>query len=113
MRGRMGGMRGRMGGMRGRMGGMRGRGRGVEERGGRDITGSVRLKVSPSTASVFIDGTSVGTVSEFDGLTDHLKLSGGAHKIELRADGYHPYTGEITVTAGKTTTERVTLNKIK
>ena len=105
---------GRMGRGVGRMGGIGRRGtarRPAVDRNQGTATGSVRLKATPDTAMVYIDGALVGTAADFDGLTHHLQLGGGAHKIELRADGYASYAGEINVAAGKTTTERVTLKK--
>jgi len=76
-------------------------------------TGSIRLRVSPETAKVYIDGTLMGTVDDFNGLGHHLDLPAGQHQIELRADGYETYTGTIDVLVGKTMTERVSLNKKK
>lgn len=74
-------------------------------------TGSIRLKASPKDAKVYIDGALVGTVDDFDGLSDHLELDEGTYQLELRADGYQPYSGELEVVAGKTLTERVSLKK--
>jgi hypothetical protein len=81
------------------------------ERDSRREVGTIRLRVNPESAQVFIDGALVGTVDEFNGLKNHLELEGGTHKIELRADGYETYTGEITVAVGKTLTERIRLKK--
>lgn len=81
------------------------------ERETRREVGSIRLRVNPDAAQVYIDGALVGTVKEFSGLKNHLELDGGPHKIELRADGYETYTGEITVEVGKTLTERIRLKK--
>ena len=75
--------------------------------------GSIRLRANPDSAKVYVDGALVGTVDDFNGLRNHLELDGGTHKIELRADGYESYTGEITVEVGKTITERISLKKIK
>jgi hypothetical protein len=75
--------------------------------------GSIRLKASPKTASVYIDGALAGTVDDFDGLGDHLKLAAGTYQLELRAPGYETYTGELVVEPGKTLTERVSLKKTK
>lgn len=74
-------------------------------------TGSIRLRVSPSTAQVYIDGALVGTVEEFNGLSNHLELDAGTHQLELRAAGYETHQAQITVSADKTTTERATLKK--
>jgi hypothetical protein len=77
------------------------------------MTGSIRLKAKPSSASVYIDGALVGKIESFDGLNEGLELDGGTHTLEIRADGYEIYRGEIDVKVGKTLTERVSLKKIK
>lgn len=77
-------------------------------------TGSLRFKVSPDTADVYIDGAKVGTASEFDGLVSHhLVLESGTHQLELRADGYETYSAKVVVETGQTMTERVSLKKSK
>jgi len=73
--------------------------------------GSIRLRANPDSAQVFIDGALVGVVDDFNGMSNHLELEGGTHTIELRAEGYQPYTGEINVKVGKTLTERISLKK--
>jgi hypothetical protein len=74
-------------------------------------SGSVRFRVSPSHAQIYIDGALAGTVDDFDGLSNHLRLSAGAHAYELRADGYRSHVGVLTVVAGQTRTERVNLER--
>jgi hypothetical protein len=76
-------------------------------------TGSIRLRVSPESALVIIDGTQVGVVDDFNGLSDHLELTAGTHQLELRAQGYEPLTKTVTVRAGKTLTERLSMKKIQ
>jgi hypothetical protein len=73
--------------------------------------GSIRFRASPKHAAIYIDGALAGTVDDFDGLTDHLRLTAGPHAYELRAEGYQPYTGTLTVVAGQTRTERVELQR--
>jgi hypothetical protein len=77
----------------------------------RTSTGSIRFKVNPKSAKVYIDGALAGTVDEFDGLSDHLELTSGSHQLELRADGYKSYTGTLDVKEGQTRTTRVSLDK--
>lgn len=72
---------------------------------------SVRLRVSPSSAKVYVDGVLVGTASDFSGLTGHLKLTGVDRILELRADGYETLIPKISLEAGKTVTVRATLKK--
>ena len=76
----------------------------------RPAMGSLRLKASPGTAKVYIDGKQMGTVDDFDGLTHHLEVAVGAHVLELRADGYQTLSTDINVGTG-TTTLRYTLKK--
>lgn len=78
----------------------------------RQPTGAVRFRANPKHARVYVDGALVGTVDEFDGLSDHLELSAGRHEIELRADGYQSYTSEVDVRANRTVTERANLKKV-
>ena len=82
-----------------------------EDRGSRDLNGSIRLKVNPKTAKVYIDGALAGTADEFDGLGGHLEIAAGPHQLELRAEGFTPFTTQITVKANRTQTERVSLKK--
>ena len=74
--------------------------------------GSVRLRVSPAHAKVYVDGTLVGVVDDFDGLSNHLKLSMGTHLVEIKADGYETFIPQITIAEGKTTTVRGSLKKL-
>jgi hypothetical protein len=76
-------------------------------------TGSIRLRVNPRDAKVYVDGALVGVVDEFDGLTNHLDLDPGRHQIEVRATGYESFVTEVTVTDGRTTTTRAKLKKTK
>jgi PEGA domain len=78
------------------------------------LTGSLRIKASPETATVYVDGVRAGAAKEFDGLlSHHLVLEAGPHQLELRADGYETYHETITVDVGKTLTERLSLKKTK
>jgi hypothetical protein len=73
--------------------------------------GSVRLRANPREAKVYVDGALAGTVDDFDGFSDHLKLDAGKHQLELRLDGYQPYSTEVTVEAGRTLTTRASLKR--
>lgn len=73
--------------------------------------GSIRVKAKPNTAKIYIDGTLVGTVDDFDGLTNHLELEAGPHEMEIRADGYVTLVKTITVKADQTMTERLSLKR--
>lgn len=64
--------------------------------------GSIRLKVKPRDASVFVDGYFAGQVDEFDGVFQRLRVEPGPHRIEVRADGYEPLSFEVRILPGRT-----------
>jgi hypothetical protein len=74
-------------------------------------TGSLRLRVNPSHARVYVDGALAGVASEFGGLSNHLELPAGMHEIELRAEGYATFRTQVDVRTGRTQTERVKLER--
>lgn len=74
-------------------------------------TGSLRLRVNPGHARVYVDGALAGTADEFGGLSHHLDIPAGRHQIEFRAEGYETYTVDVDVEAGRTRTERAKLTK--
>lgn len=59
--------------------------------------GQVRLKVKPSDAEVFVDGTRKGDVSDFDGVWERLEVPFGTHVIEIRREGYQPRAWDVTL----------------
>jgi hypothetical protein len=68
----------------------------------RSATGSLRLRVSPSHAEVYVDGYYAGTVNDFNGIFQRLTIEAGARRIEIRADGYKPAELDILVEPGRT-----------
>jgi hypothetical protein len=65
-------------------------------------TGGVRLKVRPREALVFVDGAYAGRVDSFDGVFQELRLSPGAHKIEVRMPGFETAYFDVYVQPGRT-----------
>jgi hypothetical protein len=59
------------------------------------VRAEIRLDVTPLTAQVFIDGYVAGTVDEFDGVFQRLRLSPGNHQITLYLDGYRTVTQDL------------------
>jgi hypothetical protein len=68
----------------------------------RSPTGSLRLRVSPSHAEVYVDGYYAGTISDFNGVFQRLTIDAGARRVEIRADGYKPAELDILVEPGRT-----------
>jgi hypothetical protein len=66
--------------------------------------GALRIKVKPREAKVMVDGTFAGTVDDFDGNFQKLRLDEGAHKIELQADGFEPRRFDVLIVEGQTVT---------
>ena len=73
--------------------------------------GSLRLKIEPRHAEVYVDGLYRGIVDDFDGLLQRLKLEAGAHRLEVRAAGMQTLVFDVLVTPGETTTYRGNLKK--
>jgi hypothetical protein len=67
-------------------------------------SGSIRLKVKPANAQVYVDGFYVGVIDSFDGVFQKLSVDAGPHRIELKADGFEPVEFEVVVTPGDTVT---------
>ena len=76
-------------------------------------TGGLQLDVDPRRALVYADGWLVGIVDTFSGYYNHLDLPAGPHLIEIVAPDYEPLAVEITVTPGRTTTYRGSLNRAR
>jgi hypothetical protein len=76
-------------------------------------TGSLRLKIKPRDAKVYVDGYFVGDVDSFDGIFQRLGIEAGGHRIELRADGYEPLEFEVLITPGETVTYKGELKPIQ
>ena len=74
-------------------------------------SGGVSFEISPSDATVFIDGSYVGTVDQFGPQTEPLRLSPGRHRIELRASGMQSMAFDSTIVAGQVIPYRGTLQQ--
>jgi len=70
------------------------------------VLGGVRITDAPRDAQVFADGNYVGIVDDFDGVSQHLNLEPGEHRIEIHAPGLTPISFDVVVQAGSTITLR-------
>lgn len=85
---------------------------GVYGRGyGYDI-GELRLRVSPRDAQVFVDGYFAGTVDDYDGVIQALRLESGSYHIELRLAGYESLQFDVRITPGQKITYRGELRRL-
>jgi hypothetical protein len=67
-------------------------------------TGSLRLKIKPRDAQVYVDGYFVGVVDDFDGVFQRLDIDSGGHRIEIRSDGHEVVSFDVMITPGETVT---------
>jgi len=67
-----------------------------------DLSGAARLQVTPRQTEVFIDGYFAGTVDDFDGFLQRLRLEPGEHEIELYLAGYRSFSQRIYLQPGRT-----------
>lgn len=65
---------------------------------------SLRLNVTPSGASVYIDGYFAGTVDEFDGTLQRLHVEPGEHEIVVYLEGYRSLTERLYLSPNSTRT---------
>lgn len=75
--------------------------------------GELRLEVTPRTAQVLVDGYYAGTVDDFDGAFQALKLTAGAYRIDLVAEGYETLSVDVRITPGQKITYRGELQRVR
>jgi hypothetical protein len=70
--------------------------------------GAVAIRVQPADAEVIVDGETWQSPEAGD-LT--LQLTDGDHRVEIRKDGYRPYSATVRVRRGATTSLNVSLSR--
>jgi hypothetical protein len=78
---------------------------GVYPYGGYDF-GSLKIKVKPRDAEVYVDGYFAGNVDDFDGTFQSLRLETGGYKIEIRKPGFETLYFDVHVQPDRTITYR-------
>jgi hypothetical protein len=63
---------------------------------------SLRLQVSPRTTEVFVDGYYAGTVDEYDGIFQRLRLEPGEYEMALYLPGYRTVTQRVLMQPDRT-----------
>jgi hypothetical protein len=80
---------------------------------GSGTDGTLRLKIKPNSAEVYVDGYYVGIVDDFDGIFQKLHIESGTHRIEVRAPGYEPLTFDVRISPDHGTTYSGELRRIQ
>lgn len=75
--------------------------------------GTLKLKVDPKDAEVYVDGYYMGIVDDFDGVFQGMQLEAGAHKIEIRAPGFQTISFDVRIEPNDTISYRGQLQEIK
>ena len=65
-------------------------------------TSSARVQVTPRNTEVYVDGYLAGTVDDFDGFSQRLRVERGEHVIELYLEGHKSITQLIYFQPGET-----------
>lgn len=73
-----------------------------------DGFGAVAVRVQPADAEVLIDGERWEATS---GERVLVQLSPGSHRVEVRKDGYKPYSTTVNIRSGQTFTVNVSLSQ--
>jgi hypothetical protein len=74
-----------------------------------NVTGEVKLKVTPDRAAVFVDGKYAGYVHQFGGVKRAMLIAPGKHRIKIELPGYRTFESEIVVQANQKVTVKTTL----
>jgi PEGA domain len=67
-----------------------------------DSSASLRLDVTPKEAEVYIDGYLAGSVDDFDGTFQRLRVQRGAHELTLYRDGFKTVHQSLHLSSGST-----------
>ena len=67
-----------------------------------DASSSIRLEVTPKEAEVYVDGYMVGTVDDFDGTFQRLRVPPGGHQLTLYRDGFKTVHQSLQLSPGST-----------
>ncbi|MFL5353196.1 PEGA domain-containing protein [Archangium sp.] len=58
----------------------------------RSRDGNLLLRCEPSDAEVYLDGVMQGVCTDFGGGPNGLQVGSGLHRIDVKKDGFWPYT---------------------
>jgi hypothetical protein len=75
-------------------------------------TSSARVQVTPRQTEVYVDGYLAGTVDDFDGFAQRLRVAPGDHVIELYLDGHRTISQSIYFQPGETYQLRHTMEPL-
>jgi hypothetical protein len=74
-------------------------------------TGFLSVQVEPKDASLYVDDSFYGMVSQFSNAESSIVLRAGSHKVEIMRPGYKPYSETVVITGDKAKEINVKLEK--
>ena len=80
--------------------------------GGYGYASELRIMATPREAEVYVDGYLVGTVDDFDGWSQRLRLQPGEHDIELYLEGHRSVKQRMLLRPGETYKIRAALERL-
>jgi hypothetical protein len=72
----------------------------------------LKIKVKPQQAAVYVDGYFAGTVDDFDGAFQSLRVVPGQHEIVVYLEGYRSITEKLYLGPSMSRTLERTMNKL-
>jgi len=66
-----------------------------------EITSTLKLKIRPKRAAVFLDEKFVGHAADFGGAFRSMKISPGKHRVRVELPGYRTFDTEINLLANQ------------
>lgn len=69
-----------------------------------DYSSAARISVQPNHAEVYVDGHFVGTVDNFDGWAQRLRVAPGERELTIYLEGYQTYRRNVLFRPGATIT---------
>jgi PEGA domain len=65
------------------------------------VTATLKLKIKPERAAVFLDGKFVGHAGDFGGAFKSMKISPGKHRIRVELPAYRTFETEVNLLANQ------------
>ena len=63
------------------------------------VTATLKLKIKPERAAVFLDGKFVGHAGDFGGAFKSMKISPGKHRVRVELPAYRTFETEVNLLA--------------
>jgi hypothetical protein len=76
------------------------------------LTAALRLEVKPREAEVFVDGYRAGTVNDFDGTFQRLRLPPGQYNVVLYLDGFRTVEQQMHLGHGASQHVKLEMEKL-